>query len=61
MTSISDATAVSGNEGKEETRVMFTSSLRTVFEWYDFYLYAIVAPFFATVFLCAQHGRTLAM
>jgi MFS family permease len=33
-----------------ERRVIFASSLGTVFEWYDFYLYAILAPFFATLF-----------
>jgi MFS family permease len=34
----------------EETRVIFASSLGTVFEWYDFYLYATLAPFFAALF-----------
>src|SRR5438034_1659805 len=34
----------------EERRVIFASSLGTVFEWYDFYLYATLAPFFAAVF-----------
>jgi MFS family permease len=34
----------------EERRVIFASSLGTVFEWYDFYLYAVLAPFFATLF-----------
>jgi MFS family permease len=34
----------------EEKRVIFASSLGTVFEWYDFYLYAILAPFFASLF-----------
>lgn len=34
----------------EERRVIFASSLGTVFEWYDFYLYATLAPFFATLF-----------
>ena len=32
------------------TRVIFASSLGTVFEWYDFYLYATLAPFFAALF-----------
>src|SRR4051812_45303988 len=36
--------------GREEKRVIFASSLGTVFEWYDFYLYATLAPFFAAVF-----------
>lgn len=35
---------------KEEKRVIFASSLGTVFEWYDFYLYATLAPFFAALF-----------
>ncbi len=35
---------------KEEKKVIFASSLGTVFEWYDFYLYATLAPFFASLF-----------
>ena len=34
----------------EERRVIFASSLGTMFEWYDFYLYATLAPFFAALF-----------
>jgi hypothetical protein len=34
----------------EERRVIFATSLGTVFEWYDFYLYATLAPFFANLF-----------
>jgi MFS family permease len=45
--------AVSGS-GPDDTsakrRVIFASSLGTVFEWYDFYLYATLAPFFAALF-----------
>ncbi len=33
-----------------EKRVIFASSLGTVFEWYDFYLYATLVPFFAALF-----------
>src|SRR6188508_1074042 len=50
------ATANSGVAGsrdgisKDETKVIFASSLGTVFEWYDFYLYAVLAPFFAALF-----------
>src|SRR5215467_12798979 len=36
--------------GREEKKVIFASSLGTVFEWYDFYLYATLAPFFAALF-----------
>jgi hypothetical protein len=35
---------------QEEKKVIFASSLGTVFEWYDFYLYATLAPFFAALF-----------
>src|SRR6266851_1964929 len=35
---------------KDERFVVFASSLGTVFEWYDFYLYAVLAPFFAALF-----------
>ena len=34
----------------ERARVIFASTLGTVFEWYDFYLYAVLAPFFAALF-----------
>jgi len=35
---------------KDEKFVIFASSLGTIFEWYDFYLYAVLAPFFAALF-----------
>ena len=35
---------------REVRKVIFASSLGTVFEWYDFYIYATLAPFFATLF-----------
>src|SRR4051812_43600950 len=34
----------------DERFVIFASSLGSVFEWYDFYLYATLAPFFAALF-----------
>jgi hypothetical protein len=34
----------------QHRKVVFASSLGTVFEWYDFYLYATLAPFFAALF-----------
>jgi MFS family permease len=37
----------------EERFVIFASSIGTVFEWYDFYLYAVLAPFFASLFFPA--------
>ncbi len=44
------ATATPDDLKPEEKRVIFASSLGTVFEWYDFYLYATLAPFFAALF-----------
>ena len=35
---------------REVRKVIFASSLGTVFEWYDFYIYATLAPFFAALF-----------
>ncbi len=35
---------------QEEKLVIIASSVGTVFEWYDFYLYATLAPFFAALF-----------
>ncbi|MGQ0530759.1 MAG: MFS transporter [Panacagrimonas sp.] len=47
MGAAGDMTPVSRSE---ERRVIFASSLGTVFEWYDFFLYATLAPFFAALF-----------
>jgi MFS family permease len=38
---------------RDEKFVIFASSLGTIFEWYDFYLYAVLAPFFAALFFPA--------
>ncbi|CAN5228385.1 MFS transporter [soil metagenome] len=35
---------------QNERFVVFASSTGTIFEWYDFYLYATLAPFFAALF-----------
>ena len=37
----------------DERFVVAASSTGTVFEWYDFYLYATLAPFFASLFFPA--------
>src|SRR5262245_18627714 len=37
----------------DERFVVTASSAGTVFEWYDFYLYATLAPFFASLFFPA--------
>ncbi len=61
MSSPSSATVVpppveGGRHGgmtREERRVVVASSLGTVFEWYDFYLYASLAPVIARQFFTA--------
>jgi len=42
--------ARTGGMTKDERFVILASSLGTVFEWYDFYIYATLAPFFAALF-----------
>ena len=37
-----------------EKKVIFASSLGTVFEWYDFYLYGSLAAIIAKQFSCAS-------
>jgi MFS family permease len=44
------ATANGYVSAAEERKVIVASSVGTVFEWYDFYLYATLAPFFAALF-----------
>jgi MFS family permease len=50
------AAAAAANSGdvvvssSERARVIFASTLGTVFEWYDFYLYVVLAPAFAKLF-----------
>lgn len=53
MNSISQvlpAQKLSAVNPSDERKVILASSLGTIFEWYDFYLYAILAPFFAELF-----------
>src|SRR5918912_604619 len=53
MSSATEAMPVGATEpidAAAERRVVIASSVGTVFEWYDFYLYAILAPFFANLF-----------
>src|ERR671938_1195937 len=53
MSSATEAMPVGATEpidAAAERRVIIASSVGTIFEWYDFYLYAILAPFFAGVF-----------
>ena len=39
-----------GGMTSEERMVIFASSLGTVFEWYDFYIYGTLAPILAAQF-----------
>src|SRR3954452_4110856 len=55
MSGATDATLLAPStphviSGADERRVIIASSVGTVFEWYDFYLYAILAVFFAGLF-----------
>lgn len=47
------ATAAPRPMSGEEKKVIFASSLGTVFEWYDFYLYGSLAPIIAKQFFSA--------
>src|SRR5215510_5828474 len=49
MATMSSTQARSGISS-DERRVIVASSVGTIFEWYDFYLYATLAPFFAALF-----------
>jgi len=55
MTTITESHVSARGAGmtKDEKFVIFASSLGTIFEWYDFYLYAVLAPFFASLFFPA--------
>ena len=43
---------------QSEKQVILASSLGTVFEWYDFYLYGLVAAIFASQFLTGLNATT---
>ncbi|MFK0161336.1 MFS transporter [Rhizobium sp. NPDC090279] len=50
MASTSVAETTSRGMTREEKKVIFASSLGTVFEWYDFYLYGSLAAFIGAAF-----------
>ena len=50
MAQIGVVAGVATQETAAVRGVIFASSLGTVFEWYDFYIYATLAPFFASLF-----------
>ncbi len=45
----------------ETRKVIAASSAGTVFEWYDFYLYAVLAPFFAKLFFPPENETAALM
>ncbi|MFL6720065.1 MAG: MFS transporter [Burkholderiaceae bacterium] len=51
-------TTASGSMTKEERKVIFASSLGTVFEWYDFYLYGSLAAIIAKQFFAGTDPST---
>src|ERR1700704_6480644 len=53
MSTLTQTSARGTSMTKDERFVVFASSLGTIFEWYDFYLYAVLAPFFAALFFPA--------
>ena len=52
------AAATTGGITKEERKVIFASSLGTVFEWYDFYLYGALASIIAKQFFVGDPTTT---
>ena len=50
MSAMAGTAGQTGSMSRDEKFVIFASSLGTIFEWYDFYLYAVLAPFFAALF-----------
>ena len=53
MSALAGTASRTGGMSKDEKFVIFASSLGTIFEWYDFYLYAVLAPLFASLFFPA--------
>jgi len=58
MTAGGKAAPSSGGLTKEERKVIFASSLGTVFEWYDFYLYGTLAAIIAKQFFIGDPTTT---
>jgi MFS family permease len=56
MSALAGTAARTGGMSKDEKFVIFASSLGTIFEWYDFYLYAVLAPFFAALFFPTENA-----
>ncbi|SDS39737.1 Sugar transporter [Pseudomonas asplenii] len=50
--------SVSKSTGKEERKIIFASSLGTVFEWYDFFLYGALAAVISKQFFAGVNDTT---
>src|SRR5476649_1805889 len=46
------------NTGREERKIIFASSLGTVFEWYDFFLYGALAAVISKQFFAGVNDTT---
>ncbi|MGA8136162.1 MAG: MFS transporter, partial [Pseudomonas gingeri] len=49
---------VIANTGREERKIIFASSLGTVFEWYDFFLYGALAAVISKQFFAGVNDTT---
>ncbi|WP_085632972.1 MULTISPECIES: MFS transporter [unclassified Pseudomonas] len=58
MAAIDDSSTTRQGITKEERKVIFASSLGTVFEWYDFYLYGSLAAIIAKHFFAGVNETT---
>ena len=58
MNSKAHLTAEARPMTKDERSVIFASSLGTVFEWYDFYLFGVLSAFMAANFFTALDPQT---
>lgn len=59
MTAGGKAAPSAGGLTREERKVIFASSLGTVFEWYDFYLYGSLAAVIAKQFFVGDPTTTV--
>jgi hypothetical protein len=57
MTTVALNPPRSGGMTSEERLVIFASSLGTVFEWYDFYIYGTLGVFLAKMKRPVEHSR----
>ena len=58
LDSMSTGSAPHHSVSREERKVIFASSLGTVFEWYDFYLYGSLAAIIAKHFFAGVNETT---